>query len=87
MDLHAQIIVKGRHGKESSCTELLLDAVKPDVVIQCVASRPTERYFQPELRDRLDTRGIKLLRTDETGAVTIELHKAGYSVHTFLTAQ
>jgi competence protein ComEC len=86
-DLRAQIVVKGRHGKEQSCTDAFLDAVQPELVIQSVALHRSDRYFQPELRDRVEPRGIKLLRTDETGAVTIELRKKGYWVKPFLAAQ
>jgi competence protein ComEC len=83
-DLHAQVIVKGQHGREMSCTPEFLDAVRPEVVVQTVAVRPSNRYPEPSLRERVAQRGIALYRTDEAGAVTIRLTRSGYEVRTFL---
>jgi competence protein ComEC len=83
-DLHAQVIVKGQHGREMSCTPEFLDAVRPEFVVQTVAVRPSNRYPEPGLRDRLAERGIALCRTDDKGAVTIRLVPSGYEVRTFL---
>ncbi|HUJ11289.1 MAG TPA: DNA internalization-related competence protein ComEC/Rec2 [Verrucomicrobiae bacterium] len=83
-DLHAQVIVKGQHGHEMSCTPEFLDAVRPEVVIQSVATSPSNRYPEPGLRERLAERGIALYRTDETGAVTIRLTRSGYEIRPFL---
>jgi competence protein ComEC len=82
--LHAKIILKGRHGKEPSCTDAFLDAVRPEIVVQSVSARPSDRYLEPDLRDRLQQRNVKLYRTDETGAVTIRLTSKGYTVETWV---
>jgi len=79
-NIRAQIIVKGRHGRDEVCTEALLDVVKPEVVVQ-------SRYPEPELRERLQKRGIRFVRTDETGAATIRLTKDGYSIRSYLEAE
>jgi competence protein ComEC len=86
-DLRAAFIIKGRHGKEESCTAAFLDAVRPAAVIQVVNQRPSSRYLQPDVRDRLRERGIKFYRTDETGAVTVRLTKAGYLVQTYFPVE
>ena len=83
-DLRAQLIVKGRHGREPSCTDAFLDAVRPEAVVVAAALRPIDRYPDPELRERLQPRGVRLIRTDEAGAVTIRLTKRGYTLSTFL---
>jgi len=83
-DLHAQVIVKGQHGRESSCTGEFLDAVRPEAVVQVVGLRPSNRYPEPDLRDRLAQRGIVLYRTDDTGAVTIRLTPDGYGIRAYL---
>jgi competence protein ComEC len=83
-DLRAQIIIKGRHGKEPTCTDRFLDAVRPERVVQSVSVRPSNRYMEPELRERLQRHGVKLYRTDETGAVTIRLTNQGYTLNTWL---
>ena len=82
-DFRAQILVKGRHGLESSGTDEFLDAVQPVEVVQAVGAEP-KRYLEPDLRERLRRRGIRLYRTDETGAVTIRLRETGYEIQTYL---
>ena len=52
-DLHAQVVVKGQHGKEPSCTAEFLDAVRPATVVQVVNLNDSHRYPEPALRDRL----------------------------------
>jgi beta-lactamase superfamily II metal-dependent hydrolase len=82
--LRAQVIVKGRHEKEDSGTAGFLDAVKPEVVVQIVGTRPSSRYPQPELRERLESRGVRVYRTDESGALTIRLTPRSYTIRTCL---
>jgi len=81
-DVRAHVIIKGRHSDEPSCTDAFLDAVQPAAVVQCVNARPSDRYLQPDLRDRLRQRGITYYRTDETGAVTVRLTETGYMIRT-----
>ncbi len=83
-DLQAQIIVKGRHGKESSCTPEFLRAVRPEVAVLVVNTRPSDRYIEPGLPQRLSRRAIAVYRTDEAGAVTIRLTARGYTIHTHM---
>ena len=82
-DLRATIVIKGRHATETSCTDGFLDAVRPAIVVQSASMHPSTRYPEPELRDRLERRGIRFYRTDETGAVSIRLNKDGYQIRTF----
>lgn len=83
-DLHAQVIVKGQHGTESSCTAEFLDAVRPEAVVQVVNLNDSHHYPEPGLRDRLAQRNITLFRSDESGAVTVGLTPDRYEIHTFL---
>lgn len=83
-DLHAQVIVKGHHGSEQSCTGEFLDAVRPEAVVQAVGVRPSSRYPEPDLRERLAQRGIALYRTDDKGAVRIRLMANDYKIQTYL---
>jgi competence protein ComEC len=83
-DLHAQVIVKGQHGKETSCTAEFLDAVRPETVVQVVNMNDTHHYPEPALRDRCAQRGIAYLRTDDDGAVRIRLTGKGCEVRPFL---
>ena len=83
-EIRAQILVKGRHGTESTGSAEFLDAVKPEIVVQAISTDSSSRYLEADLRDRLGQRGIRLYRTDEAGAVTIRLKEIGYTVATFL---
>jgi competence protein ComEC len=83
-DLHAQVIVKGQHGTESSCTAGFLDAVHPEAVVQVVNLNDSHHYPEPSLRDRLAQRNITFLRSDDSGAVTIRLTANKYEIRTFL---
>ena len=82
-DMRAAVIVRGQHGKESCCSPEFLAAVQPDAVVLTVNARSSNREPDPVLRERLEGRGIKLLRTDETGAVTILLTRRGYQLCTY----
>ena len=84
IDLHAELIVKGQHGTESSCTAEFLDAVQPETVVQIVNVNDSHRYPEPSLRDRLTERGITLLRSDDLGAITIRLTSKKYEISAFL---
>ena len=83
-DLRAEVVVKGQHSKESSCTAEFLDVVRPETVVQIVNTGDSHRYPEPALRDRLTARGITYLRTDDDGAVTIRLTNNGCEVRTFV---
>jgi competence protein ComEC len=81
-DMRAAVIVRGQHGKESCCSPEFLAAVRPEVMVLAVNTRSSSREPDPVLRERLAERGVKLLRTDETGAVTILLTRQGYQLRT-----
>jgi beta-lactamase superfamily II metal-dependent hydrolase len=61
-----------------------LDAVHPELVVQSVNTFPSDRYLQPDLRERLLHHGIPLDRTDETGAVIIHITRQGHTIRTWL---
>ena len=83
-DVRATVIVRGQHGKESCCSPEFLSAARPDVMVLAVNARSNSRETDPDLHRRLKERGVKLLRTDETGAVTIRLTGRGYQLRTQL---
>ncbi len=82
-DMHASVIVRGQHGKETYCSPEFIAAARPEVVVLEVNNmRPSGWNPDTDLRERLKERGIKLLRTDETGAVTILFTGHGYQLRT-----
>jgi competence protein ComEC len=81
-DVRAAVIVRGQHEKESCCSPEFLAAARPEVVVLTVNARSNGREPEPAFRKRLEEYGVKLLRTDETGAVTILLTGRGYQLRT-----
>jgi competence protein ComEC len=86
-DLRCAVLVKGGHGTELSATTELLAAARPAVVVQTVNEWPSRRHPDAALRQRVEARGARLLRTDETGAVTLRLTGKGYTLRTCLPAR
>jgi competence protein ComEC len=82
-DLRADILIKGRHGKESSCLPEFLEAVQPQAVIVAAARWPPTRYPEAGLAERLRQRGVKMYRTDENGAVIVGLTRRGHEIQTW----
>ncbi len=86
--LRADVIVRGGHGSEPSCTEALLDAVNPAAVI--LAGPGDARRFgvrdpaAPSLGERLQARSIRVYRTADQGAIRIRLNARGYSIEPWL---
>ncbi|WP_026495236.1 ComEC/Rec2 family competence protein [Butyrivibrio sp. WCD3002] len=72
------------HGSGYTTDEEFLDMVKPRIsLISCGVDN---RYGHPhkELVERLENVGTQIFRTDESGAITVELHRDRMSVDTFL---
>lgn len=65
------------HGSKTSSSDLLLDRVDPDVAVISVGS--TNRFGHPhdEVLERLDERGIPVLRTDRDGLIEISICPGG----------
>ena len=62
------------HGSKSSSSEAFLDAARPEIaVIQCGRNN---FYGDPHKQtlERLEERGIRVFRTDISGAVGIDIH-------------
>jgi competence protein ComEC len=79
-DLRADIIIKGSHGKEPTGTAEFLAATRPQHVIQNVGAWSRHRPIDSALFERVENSGAKLWRTDETGAVTVQLTARGYKI-------
>ncbi|MDD4342419.1 MAG: DNA internalization-related competence protein ComEC/Rec2, partial [Kiritimatiellae bacterium] len=76
------------HGDADATSEPWLEAVRPRDVVVSSGPHLDSRHPDREVVARLDARGIRLWRTDEWGAIHIELGAgparwphAGYRVH------
>ena len=69
--LTSQVLVVAHHGsKTSSCREFL-DAVDPDIAIISAGWNNRFHFPHPGVIGRLKSRGCRIFRTDQHGAVTI----------------
>jgi competence protein ComEC len=73
------ILSVAHHGSGSSTSLKFLKAASPEIaVISCGANNASLPH--PTTIERLNVSGVPYLRTDETGAVIIQLKKGGYTV-------
>ena len=71
--LHADVLLAPHHGSGTSSTAEFLDAVRPSMAIFQVGYRNRYRHPKGEVMDRYQARDILPLRTDQSGAVRIEV--------------
>ena len=71
--LAASVLLAGRHGDSSATSEPWLEAVRPRDVVVSSGPHLDSRHPDREVVERLDARGIRVWRTDERGAIHIDL--------------
>lgn len=84
LDLSSDILKVGHHGSNGATSEEFVNKVKPNYAIVSVGKN---NFGHPSqfVVDRLEERGIILLRTDERGAVMATSYGEELSVRTMLT--
>ena len=70
--LPATILLAPHHGSGTSSTEPFLRAVHPDIALFQIGYRNRYRHPKKEVYERYGRMGIKRLRSDETGAITLQ---------------
>ncbi|MES2070427.1 MAG: DNA internalization-related competence protein ComEC/Rec2 [Pseudomonadota bacterium] len=70
--LHATVLLAPHHGSGTSSTAGFLQAVKPELALFQVDYRNRFHHPKPEVFARYADFGIKRLRTDESGAITLQ---------------
>lgn len=78
--LRADVLLAPHHGSGTSSTPAFLDAVRPGMALFQVGYRNRYRHPKAEVVARYDARGIRVLRSDHTGAVSIAIDAAGIAV-------
>lgn len=68
--LQSDVLKVGHHGSPGSSTEAFLDAVAPRVAVISVGRRNAYGHPSPVVLSRLARRGVRVLRTDQNGAIT-----------------
>jgi competence protein ComEC len=70
-ELHADVLKVGHHGSKNSTTLDFLAAVAPRISIISAGEENPYGHPNPELLERLEESGTRLLRTDRDGAVRV----------------
>ena len=70
--LRATVLLAPHHGSGTSSTEPFLQAVKPEFAVFQVGYRNRYHHPKPEVFERYRTLGIKRLRSDDAGAITLQ---------------
>jgi competence protein ComEC len=69
--LRADVLKLGHHGSRTSTTAPFLDAVRPTFAVVSAGQDNQFRHPHDEVIGRLEERGIRVLRTDQHGLVTV----------------
>ena len=80
-NIQANILNLGHHGSRTSTSDAFLDAVKPGAAIISVGAGNQHGHPHPEVIERLEERGIVIMRTDEWG--TIVMATDGEDIHLY----
>ena len=87
LNLQSDIVVKGQHHSGNSCSGPFLDVVRPRLIIATSRDFPPNERIGDNWAEGLRTRGIKLFRQDETGAVTLRFGRNGWEAQSYLTGE
>lgn len=69
--LRADVLKVGHHGSKNSTMPEFLAAVQPQVAIISVGEKNSYGHPSPELLERLQATGLRILRTDRDGSVRV----------------
>ncbi len=72
-----QALKVGHHGSRTSTSPELLERVGPDLAVISVGRRNRFGHPHPEVVRRLEAEGVRILRTDRNGVVSIKARKDG----------
>ncbi len=75
--LPATLLVVPHHGSKTSSTDEFVAAVSPDYAVFTVGYRNSFGHPKPEVVQRYADSGARLLRSDEDGAILVELDESG----------
>ncbi|KGF82068.1 competence protein ComEC [Massilia sp. JS1662] len=71
--LRADVLLAPHHGSGTSSTLAFLQTVRPEIAIFQVGYRNRYRHPKPEVYERYGALGAQRLRTDDAGALTLEV--------------
>ena len=68
-DISSQVLKIGHHGSQTSTSDLFLEKVSPEIAVIQVGKDNRYGHPAPEVLERLEKYGIKVMRTDEMGDI------------------
>ena len=86
VDLRSDVLVKGLHSREDSCSDDFLDAVAPQWVVISAGETALEQPAVQAMFGRIEAHGARLLCTGRGGGVTLRLAPDELDVKSFWTA-
>lgn len=81
-DLRADLVVAGLPEKSEPLCEGLLEAIRPKLIIITDSEFPATRRASAALRERLERRGIPIIYTRQSSAVTVRISLEGWQAKT-----
>lgn len=78
--LRAQVLKVPHHGSRRSSTDAFLDAVRPAAALVSVGYRNPFHHPNPEVLERYRSFGTRVWRTDQSGAISVEMRPDGTRV-------
>jgi competence protein ComEC len=82
--LRADVLKVGHHGSKNSTTAQFLFAVDPQIAVISSGEENPYGHPSPELLQRLEQSGVRILRTDQDGAVQILTDGRGLRVNCYV---
>lgn len=76
-DVHADVLKVPHHGSRTSSSDELVRAVSPSLAVMSLGWRNRFRFPAPEVLARYAALGVRVLRTDLDGAVTVTIAPDG----------
>jgi len=86
-DLRADIVIAGLPTEGEPLSDVLLEAIKPRLIVVADSEFPATRRVSPQLRQRLSERSVKVICTREVGSVTLSFRKGKWRMQTALGAE
>jgi competence protein ComEC len=86
-DLRCEILIKGQHHTGVSGTAAFLDRIRPQAIVATSRDFPESERLKPEWLEEVRSRGIKLFRQDETGALQIRLFSDRWEATAHVTGE
>ncbi len=76
-NLRVDVLKVAHHGSRTSSTETFLKAVSPRLALISVGLRNLYHHPSPEVVERLEDHGARVLRTDRSGEVVVRFEEGG----------